>query len=84
MCAYVSVLVRACIWEEGGTGTRKPPLQSNAGRTLMGCYEAVEASWRNNGLCLSISGRRTLLGVYEALGEYVRTGRRCVSWRKGV
>lgn len=71
---------RTCIWEEGGTGTRKPPLQSNAGRTLMGCDEAVEASRRNNGLCL----RRTLLGVYEALGEYVRTGRRCVSRRKGA
>lgn len=50
----------------------------------MGCDEAVEASWRNNGLCLSISGRRTLLGVYEALGEYVRTGKRCVSRRGGV
>lgn len=84
MCLYLGVQAHTCIWEEGNTGTLKPSLQSNAGRMLMGCDEAVEASWRNNGLCLSISGRRTLLGVYEALGEYVRTGKRCVSRRGGV
>lgn len=74
MCAYVSVFVHAGTHSHlGGRWHRhlKPSLQSNAGRMLMGCDGAVEASWRNNGLRLNSSRRRALLGVYEALGECV-------------
>lgn len=49
MCLYLCMQENTCIWEEGDTGTLKPSLQSNAGRTLMGCDEGcrsiVEEQW---------------------------------------